>query len=80
MRRVTFADGRSAEVPYVGPVRVEVAGRTCFVGAIVFADEVLLGAIPMEDLDFLVDPARLQLVPRDPRGLVSLVKGFQVLR
>ena len=77
VRRVTFADGRSAEVPYVGPVRVEVAGRTCFVGAMVFGDEVLLGAIPMDDLDLLVDPARLQLVPRDPRGLVSLAKGFQ---
>ena len=76
VRRVTFADGRSVEAPYVGPVRVEVAGRTCFVGAMVFGDEVLLGAIPMEDLDLLVDPARLQLVPRDPRGPVSMAKGF----
>jgi hypothetical protein len=42
----------------------------------VFGDEVLLGAIPMEDLDLLVDPARLQLVPRDPRGPVSMAKGF----
>ena len=76
VRRVTFADGRSVEAPYVGPVRVEVAGRTCFVGAMVFGDEVLLGAIPREDLDLLVDPARLQLVPRDPRGPVSMAKGF----
>ena len=42
-RRVTFADGRSVEAPYVGPVRVEAMGRTCFVGAMVFGDEVLLG-------------------------------------
>ena len=77
VRRVTFADGRSAEVPYVGPLRVEVAGRTCFVGAMVFGDEVLLGAMPLEDLDLLVDPARLQLVPRDPRGPGSMAKGFQ---
>ena len=76
VRRVTFADGRSVDAPYVGPVRVEAAGRTCFVGAMVFGDEVLLGAIPMEDLDLLVDPARLQLVPRDPRGPVSMAKGF----
>lgn len=76
MRRVTFADGRSVEAPYVGPVRVEVAGRTCFVGVMVFGDEVLLGAIPMEDLDLIVDPARLQVVPRDPRGPASLAKGF----
>lgn len=76
IRRVTFADGRSVEAPYVGPVRVEVAGRTCFVGAMVFGDEVLLGAIPMEDLDLLVDPARQELIPRDPRGPVSMAKGF----
>ena len=75
VRRVTFADGRSVEAPYVGPVRVEVAGRTCFVGAMVFGDEVLLGAIPMEDLDLLVDTGRQQLVPRDPRGPVSVAKG-----
>lgn len=76
VRRVTFADGQSVEAPYVGPVRVEIAGRTCFVGAMVFGDEVLLGAIPMEDLDLLVDPARQQLVPRDPRGPASVAKGF----
>ena len=80
VRRVTFADGRSVEAPYVGPVRVEVAGRTCFVGALVFGDEVLLGAIPMEDLDLLVDPARQALVPRDPRGPVSMAKGHAVAR
>jgi len=78
VRRVTFADGRSVEAPYVGPVRVEVAGRTCFVGAMVFGEEVLLGAIPMEDLDLMVDPARQQVVPRDPRGPTSLAKGFEV--
>ena len=78
MRRVTFADGRSVEAPYVGPVRVEVAGRTCFVGAMVFGDEVLLGAMPMEDLDLLVDRARQEMVPRDPRGPVSVAKGYAV--
>jgi clan AA aspartic protease len=74
-RRVTFADGRQFEAPYVGPVRVAVGDRECYVGAMVFGDEVLLGAIPMEDLDLLVDPARHQLVPRDPRGPVSVAKG-----
>lgn len=76
VRRVTFADGRTVEAPYVGPIRVELAGRTCFVGATVFGDEVLLGAIPMEDLDLVIDPARQEVVPRDPRGPASLAKGF----
>ena len=56
VHRVTLADGRSVEAPYVEPVRVEVAGRTCFAGAMVFGDQVLLGAIPIEDLDLLVGP------------------------
>ena len=80
VRRVTFAGGRSVEAPYVGPVRVDVADRTCFVGAIVFGDEVLLGAIPMGDLDLLVDPARQALAPRDPRGPVSIAKRHAVAR
>jgi clan AA aspartic protease len=77
VRRVTFADGRSVEAPYVGPIRVEVAGRSCFVGAMVFGEEVLLGAIPMEDLDLVIDPARQQVIPRDPRGPTSVAKGFR---
>jgi len=80
-RPVTLDDGRSIEAPYVGPVRAEVAGRTCFVGAMVFGDEVLLGSMPMEDLELMADPARRQVVPRDPRdpgGPVSLAKGFSV--
>ena len=75
-RRVTYADGRSMEAPYVGPIRIEVGDRECFVGAMVFGDEVLLGAIPMEDMDLLVDPARRKVVPRDPRGPVSVAKRW----
>lgn len=73
-RRVTFADDSSINAPYVGPIGLAVGDRECYVGAMVLGDEVLLGAIPMEDLDMLVDPARRQLVPRDPRGPVSIVK------
>lgn len=73
-RRVTFADGREMEAPYVGPICVRVGDRECYVGGMVFGDEILLGAIPMEDLDLLVDSARRQVVPRDPRGPVSVAK------
>ena len=75
-RRVTFADGRVMEAPYVGPICLKVCERECYVGAMVFGDEVLMGAIPMEDLDLLVDPARRQVIPRDPRGPVSVAKGM----
>jgi clan AA aspartic protease len=57
-REVGFADGRKEKVPYVGPVRVSFENRSCFVGALVLGDEVLLGAVPMEDLDLVVSPGR----------------------
>ena len=55
-RDVEVADGRQAKVPYVGPVRVRFGDRTCFVGALVMGTEVLLGAVPMEDMDLVVNP------------------------
>ena len=57
-REVTTADGRKRKVPYVGPVRVVFDGRTCFVGALVLGDEVLLGVVPMEDMDLVIAPGR----------------------
>jgi clan AA aspartic protease len=62
-REVTYADGRKEAVDYVGPVKVECFGRHAFTGAMVMGDVVLLGAIPMESMDLLVDPRRLQLIP-----------------
>src|SRR4030067_2935032 len=49
IREVSVADGRNIKVPYVGPIRVTFGKRFCFVGALVLGDEVLLGAVPMED-------------------------------
>src|SRR5689334_12468871 len=47
-RDVTLADGSKRWVPYVGPVQVTFRNRAGFFGAVVFGDQVLLGAIPME--------------------------------
>ena len=60
-REVTVADGRRRNVPYVGPVKVGFGQRFCYVGALVLGDEVLLGAVPMEDMDLVVNPARQQI-------------------
>ena len=65
MREVSLADGRSASVPYVGPLKVAFEKRFCYVGALVLGDEVLLGAVPMEDMDLVVNPAR-RMVTVDP--------------
>ena len=62
-REVTYADGRKEAVDYVGPVKVECFGRHAFTGALVMGDTVLLGAIPMESMDLLIDPRRLRLIP-----------------
>ena len=55
-REVRLADGSCLSVPYVGPVLVEFKNRTGVMGALVLGDDVLLGAIPMEDMDLVVNP------------------------
>ena len=58
MREVSVTDGRRMSVPYVGPIKVAFGKRFCHVGALVLGDEVLLGVVPIEDMDLVVDPAR----------------------
>lgn len=55
-KEVTLADGTRRMVPYVGPIETRFKNRTAFVGALVMGDEVLLGAIPMEDMDLVLLP------------------------
>jgi clan AA aspartic protease len=55
-KQVTLADGSQRLVPYVGPVEIHYKNRVGFAGALVMGDQVLLGAIPMEDMDLVVVP------------------------
>jgi clan AA aspartic protease len=55
-REVKLADGSRATYPYVGPIVLRFKNRTGFLGALVLGDEVLLGAIPMEEMDLVVNP------------------------
>ncbi len=64
-REVTTAEGRSILAPYVGPIQVRFKNRSCFTGALVLGDSVLLGAIPLEDMDLVIN-ARLQQVTVNP--------------
>ena len=75
-REVTRADGKKQLVSYVGPVLVRFENRSCFVGALVMGDEVLLGAVPMEDMDLIVSPAFKKVVvnPDSPNFPQALVK------
>jgi len=81
-RKVATADGKSHECDYVGPITLTVCGRECFTGAIVIGDEVLLGAVPMEDMDLWISPAQHRLVPNpaSPDIPLSVAKGLRVLR
>ena len=53
-------------------------GRECVTGALVIGNQVLLGAIPMEDMDLIVEPARLRVSvnPLSPNIPLSLAKGI----
>ncbi len=66
-REVTSADGRRHTVPDVGPIEVRFDNRGCFGGALVLGDEVLLGAVQMEDMDLIVVP-RKNLVAVNPES------------
>jgi len=75
-REVVTADGRKQLCPYVGPVEIQFENRGCFTGALVLGDEVLLGAVPMEDMDVLLSPAKQRVIvnPDNPNYAVSIVK------
>lgn len=67
-REVTIADGSKKMVSYVGPIEIIFENRHCFVGAFVLGEQVLLGAIPLEDMDLVINPNRRELTvnPESP--------------
>ena len=75
-KEVTLADGSKKLVPYVGPVLIRFKNRAGFSGALVLGDEVLLGAIPMEDLDLVILPKekKLDVNPDSPNIATSIAK------
>lgn len=77
-REVTTAEGKHMLVPYVGPVRVKFENRSCFTGALVLGDDVLLGAIPLEDMDLVVNPGLQEVTvnPASPNVPSAVVKRF----
>ena len=74
-KEVTLADGSKRLVPYVGPIEIQFKNRTGFAGALVLGDRVLLGAIPMEDMDLVVIPKTrtVDVNPDSPNIASSIV-------
>ena len=75
-KEVTLADGIQRLIPYVGPIQIHFENRIGFAGALVMGDQVLLGAIPLEDMDLVIIPAerRLAVNPNSPNIATSIAK------
>ena|SRR5438552_14057250 len=74
--KVRYADGRTGERSIAERLRLAYGGRASVFNAIVEPgrESVLIGAIVLEDLDFIVDCAAQRLVPRDPKQIISEVE------
>lgn len=75
-KEVTLADGSRKRVPYVGPIEIRFKNRVGFAGALVLGDQVLIGAIPMEDMDLVIVPRSrtIDINPANPDVATTIVK------
>jgi clan AA aspartic protease len=75
-RAAELADGSIAMYDVVGPVEVRIPRRRCSVDAMVLPGnaEVLLGAIPMEDMDLVISPSRQEIYIDPTQPYVSKKK------
>ena len=75
-KEVTLADGAKKLVPYVGPIELRFKNRIGFTGALVMGDQVLIGTIPMEDMDLVITPKTriLDVNPNSPNTATSIAK------
>ncbi len=73
---VTLADGRPLKVPHIAPIKIVFANRSYITEALVRGDEALMGVLPLEAMDLLIDPLREQLIvnPAHPNFPVALAK------
>ncbi len=63
-RKGALADGSIVEYDVAGSIEVRFKNRRCVVDAIMLtgANELLLNAIPLEDMDVLINPVRRELI------------------
>ncbi|MBP6237429.1 MAG: retroviral-like aspartic protease family protein [Saprospiraceae bacterium] len=80
-RKWQLANGQIVEYEVVGPIEVKFKNRKCHVDAMVLQgdSEMLLGAIPKEDMDVLIHPLRQELVvnPEHPYYVQMKMKGVR---
>jgi len=73
---VSLADGTVSKCDLVGPVEIRFENRMTTCPALVLpgADEVLLGAVPLELMDVMIDPRLHRLVVHPLRPNTALMK------
>ncbi len=76
MQAVTLADGHQRMVPKIAPIEIAFGNRAYVTEAVVLGNEPLLGVIPLEAMDLIVDPRRSELTvnPEHPNYPVALAK------
>jgi len=65
---VTVADGRRVYVPRLMGVQIHFEDRSYLTEALVMGTECLVGVVPLEVMDLIVDPKLQRLVGRLPDG------------
>lgn len=73
---VTLADGHQRKVPKIAPIEIAFENRSYVTEAVVLGNEALLGVIPLEAMDLVVDPRQQALIvnPQHPNYPVALAK------
>jgi clan AA aspartic protease len=73
---IELADGARGKGDLVGPVNIRFQNRitACLALVLPDANEVLLGAIPMEGMDVVIDPKSEQLTVHPDRPYSALMK------
>ena len=83
-RAVQMADGSIRLLELAGPVEIRFENRRSVLSALVLPgdSEVLLGAIPLEDMDVFIDPVKRQLVvnPASPSKATARAKSPRRIR
>ena len=70
-----FANGATDVLGVTEPVKIECQGRTVAVEALVVGDEILIGQVVLELMDFLVDCNNQKLIPnpKNPDYPVAMI-------
>ncbi len=78
-REITVACVTKHFVPYVGPLEIRYENRMSFGGAMVLGNQVLLGAISMQDMDVVIVPKDHKLIvnPENPNFAAGFVGGVR---